>query len=228
MQFKTNPGNRSSSPGEITARVTRLPLEIDDEIIVRSLSNMAHRAKSRIIGAVHGEFVLIREPVVKINERISTTIEDDFMCHYFKDGSLYNFQSRTIRYFDGDIVSIQYPREIELQQVRRHRRIRVNIETEFSLVGVSDSFFGDMIDISQGGCRLVLHALVPMVKGTSASLSFSLPNEEAVERLRCSVMSLKYVKSREITEIGVSFSGPAGELQKIIRFCDFCMFFDVE
>ncbi len=228
MQSKANPGNRSSSPGEITTRVSRLPLEIDDEIIVRSLSNMAHRAKSRIIGAVHGEFVLIREPVVMINERISTTIEDSFICHYFKEGSLYNFQSRITKYFDGNIVSIQYPGEIELKQVRRHRRIRVNIETEFSLVGISDSFFGDMIDISQGGCRLVLHALVPMTRGTRANLSFSLPNEEAVERIRCSVMSLKYMKSCEITEIGVSFSGPVGELQKITRFCDFCMFFDVE
>jgi len=49
--------------------VIKIPFKIDDEIMVRSLAIAAHRTKTRIVGAVHGDFILIQEPVVVINRR---------------------------------------------------------------------------------------------------------------------------------------------------------------
>ena len=48
----------------------KIPFKIDEGIVVRSLTNTAHIAKSRIIGARAGDYVLITEPTVRINERL--------------------------------------------------------------------------------------------------------------------------------------------------------------
>ena len=102
------------------------------------------------------------------------------MCSYFSDGILYRFNSRYLRRLIDDIVCIEYPKEVEVRQIRRYRRIRVNIETKFVVSDTADSSFADMVDISHGGCRLVLHKCVPMTKGTALSLTFSLPNEALI------------------------------------------------
>lgn len=213
---------------EYTSTVSRIPLKIDDEIIVRSLGNAAHKTRSKIIGAVHGQFIIIDEPVVVINERLSAYIEDDFVCSYFTEGTLYNFKSRYKKHLIDNMVCINYPSDIEVRQVRKHRRIRVNIETEFQIEGTSDSFLGDMLDISRGGCRLSLHSLVPATRGMNASLVFSLPNEVVVSGLKGVIMSMRHIKSRETTELGICFSGNVDELAKVADFCEFCMFFEVE
>ncbi len=41
----------------------RLPLEIGQEITLRPLEeNTPHKAKSQVIGAKHGEFIIIEKP----------------------------------------------------------------------------------------------------------------------------------------------------------------------
>ncbi|MHC1728101.1 MAG: PilZ domain-containing protein [Syntrophobacteraceae bacterium] len=214
---------------EHTSVVSRIPLQIEDEIIVRSLANAAHKTRSKIIGAVHGKFILIEEPVVMINDRLSASMEEEgFLCSYFTEGTLYNFKSKYRGHLSDDIASIDYPREIEVRQVRKYRRIRVNIETEFQLEGTSDSFLGDMHDISQGGCRLSVHSLLPATKGMGVTLMFSLPNEEAVSGLQGTIMGIRHLKSHETTELGLCFNGNEDELAKVADFCEFCMFFEVE
>jgi len=61
-----------------------------------------------------------------------------------------------------------------------------------------------------------------------ALLVFTLPNEEDVSDLRAVVVRSRPIKDREATELGLSFTGPPGELAKISSFCEFCLFFDVE
>ena len=61
-----------------TPAATKIPFRIDDGIIARSLTNPAHIARSRIIGATQGEFILITEPTVKINDRVSAVLDQQF------------------------------------------------------------------------------------------------------------------------------------------------------
>ena len=56
----------------------RIPFQIEDELTVRSLAVAAHRTKSRIVGSVPGDFILIKEPVVVINERIMAIFDNVF------------------------------------------------------------------------------------------------------------------------------------------------------
>ena len=225
MQLKGTP---QDAENESTAPPPKIPLKIDDDLMVRSLTNTAHRTKAKVVGALYGKFILITKPIVTINERISAAFEDRFICSCFVDGHLYSFHSRYKRHLNDDVVCIEYPSEVEIKQVRKHRRIKVNIETELSLCGLTDTYSGDILDISQGGCRLVLHTLAPLAKGASVSLVFSLPNEEIVTGLECSVLSIKYFRVANMTEAGLCFKGPSRELSKVSGFCEFCMFFDLE
>jgi len=209
-------------------KVTRIPLKIDDEIMVSSLTIAAHRTRSRIVGAVHGDFILIQEPIVVINERLLAVFDHVFECNYFSEGYRYNFLSRYRSHVLRNIICIEYPREVNVHQIRKHRRINVNIETKYAVFGAPNWFSADMVDISHGGCRLVLESKVAITKGMRVLLVFRLPNEDVVDELRAVVMRSMSIEGSEATEVGLSFSGPQSELAKISNFCGFCMFFDVE
>jgi c-di-GMP-binding flagellar brake protein YcgR len=210
------------------AKAVRLPLRIDDTIIVRSIEHPAHMARSRILGAMHGEFILITEPTVKVNDRLWAIFDGGYLCAYFKDGILYNFQSRYRRDLINGTVCIEYPKEIEFRRIRRHRRIKVNIETRCTLLNSGEQFPADMADISFAGCRLVFSEGVRMAVGANVSLTFNLPNEALVSEIRALVVRANRLKDLQSTEAGLSFSGPQNEVSKVSNFCEFCMFFEVE
>ena len=88
---KQDPGGDSYVP-------IRIPLKIGEGIVLRSLTNLAHVAKARIIGAKVGEYILITEPTVRINERVAAVLNEGFSCSYFSDGNLYIFQSQCLKY----------------------------------------------------------------------------------------------------------------------------------
>jgi c-di-GMP-binding flagellar brake protein YcgR len=225
-RFDGDAGKRNRAVED--CEVINIPFRIDDEIMVRSLSNAAHRTKSRIVGAAYGKFILIQEPIVVINHRFLAIFDDVFECSYFADGYRYIFLSRYRSHVLNDVVCIEYPGMVDVNQIRKHRRIKVNIETKYAALGTPNWFTGDMVDISKGGCRLVLKPKETVAKGMRVLLVFSLPNEDEVNDLRAVVVRSNPVGSSETTEVGLSFTGPPHELAKISNFCEFCLFFDVE
>jgi len=215
--------------GDDTDAPIRIPLKIDEGIVVHSITNTSHIAKARIIGAKAGDYVLITEPTVRINERVAAVLDKDFLCSYFCDGNLYIFHSRCRRYLTDDVMCIEYPREVEVRQIRKDRRIRVNIETKLVVSDTGESFLADLTDISRGGCRVNINQRrLPMMKGTNLSLTFSLPNEAFISALKAVVVRIARIKDNVATEIGMKFTSPESELSKIENFCEFCMFFDLE
>ena len=238
MRLEDGPDNMAGNQldGGVTKRdpavsareVTRIPFKIDDEIMVSSLTIAAHRTRSRIVGAVHGDFILIQEPIVVINERLLAVFDHVFRCYYFSEGYRYNFLSRYRSHVLRNIICIEYPKEVDVHQIRKHRRINVNIETKYAVFGAPNWFSADMVDISHGGCRLVLKSKVAITEGMRVLLVFSLPNEDVVNELRAIVVRNSPVKGSEATEVGLSFTGRSSELAKVSRFCEFCMYFDLE
>ena len=212
---------------EVTKAI-RVPLRIDDAIMVRSIGNPAQMAKCRIIGAMHGEFILITEPTIKVNHRLSAILEGDFLCAYFSDGILYNFHSSYRRDLISGTICIEYPKEIEVRRIRRHRRIKVNIETKCSLLNSDEQFSADMVDISSSGCRLVLDERVEIATGLNISLTFNLPNEAGISEIQALVVRVSHIDDLKASEVGLSFIGPESEVSKVSNFCEFCMFFELE
>ena len=206
----------------------RIPFKIDDAIMVCSMANTTQMAKARIVGSVHGKYILITEPTAKVSERMSAVLDRDFLCSYFNNGFLHIFCSKYQRHLTDDVVCIEYPASVEVRQIRKHRRIRVNIGTEFTIAGAADVFPAEIVDISQDGCCMILNQSADITKGTNISLTFNLPNEASVSGLQTVFARTCRIQNSPATEVGVSFSGPENEISKILNFCQFCMFFDVE
>jgi hypothetical protein len=132
-----------------------------------------------------------------------------------------------VRELMENIICIEYPKEVDVRKIRKHRRIGVNIETKLVAEGNAFPLFADMTDISPGGCRLVVSQPIQVHTGAPLSLTFSLPNEALVDEIQAAVVRTNRIKGSKALEIGCAFSGPSSESSKIIYFCDFCMFFEM-
>ena len=97
----------------------RIPFRLDDAIMVCSLANTKHMARTRVIGAMLGKYILITEPTVKINDRISAILDENFLCSYFNNGFMHIFQSKYRRHLTEDVVCIDYPVKVDVRQIRK-------------------------------------------------------------------------------------------------------------
>jgi c-di-GMP-binding flagellar brake protein YcgR len=210
-------------------RFKRLPLQLDSELAIHSASNVAHYAKSKVLGAVQNDFIMIEEPVFTISDRLSAVVEGDYLCSFLLDGFLYKFMSRRRQVIMKNIIAIDYPDQFEVQQLRKHHRIKVNIATQFDVVlgDENESIRGNMKDISEGGCLLVLGRLASFLKGSRASITFTLPDDQVVKGLKCTLLNIQHFHIKRCTGIGMRFSGPDTELAKVYKFCSFCKRFRV-
>lgn len=210
-------------------RFKKLPLQLDSELTVHSASNVAHHAKSRILGAVHNDFIMIEEPVFSISDRLSAVVDDDYVCSFFQEGFLYRFTTKRRQVIMKNIITVDYPSQYEVRQLRKHHRIKVNIaaQLDVSFGGEAESIRGNMKDISEGGCLLVLSRMVSFMKGTPATVTFTLPDDQAVKGIKCTVMNIHHFHVKQCSGLGMSFSAPDAELVKVHKFCNFCKRFRI-
>jgi c-di-GMP-binding flagellar brake protein YcgR len=205
----------------------RLPLEIGSPIFIQSLENKSVKARSTVIGARHGDFIIIENPVVHFSDRLFSKLSGSISCHYLHEGDLYEFMS-TIRYYGKeDFAVIEYPPEFRLSQLRKHHRIYVNIEAMLRVPRERESFKGILTDISSGGCQVNVSTILFLTKGTECFLSFTLPDNTLIDSIKSIIRNIKIDKRNNSTEVGFEFFQDQEQLQSITRFCRFCMFFEV-
>ncbi|MFZ2446844.1 MAG: PilZ domain-containing protein [Syntrophobacteraceae bacterium] len=205
----------------------KLPLQLNSTLILYSVTNSAHRAKTKVLGAVENDFIMVERPSFSISDRLSAVVECDYMATYLHEGYLYRFRTRHREDLTKNIICLDYPRRIETIQLRKHRRIKVSVEAKFELNALEQPIRGFMKDISEGGCLLVLPAILHLAKGTPVLITFKLPDDQLVEKLQCTALNIQQVYIRQYTAIGMSFSGPPEELEKVRVFCEFCKRFRV-
>lgn len=216
----------------------KLPLTIETDLHVRSLDVKTLQTKSRILGARHGDFLLIEEPVCHVGERVAAVIQGAFICSFFHDGDIYRFESKIKKSLGDGLSLIAYPAEFQIENIRKAHRVQVNIEAQFSVADGAPGVpsdprrrevypKGDIVDISQGGCHLILPALLHLYKNMPCRLDFILPDNQHIVGLQAQIRNVQFSKLKKITEIGLQFMGPPQEVAKIASFCQFCMFFKV-
>ena len=205
----------------------KLPLIVETEIVIRSLEQKILKARSRILGGRHGDFILIEKPVVPLGERLEAHFEGDFVCTFIHEGEIYRFESRVRRLMEGNLALIEYPQQFEVEQLRRHHRISVNIDCRTQLEGVRGMVVGTIQDISEGGCFISFPHLIPVALNTPATAGFVLPDNQAIEGIHARVKSVKYHRLQKATEVGLQFLGPPETISKIRSFCEYCLFFKV-
>ena len=205
----------------------KIPFEFGVPLTLQSLSNLAHKAKPKVLGIIPDDFIIIEDPVFAVNDRISATITGDIICIYLHEGCVYKFRSRFRDIPIKDVACIDFPIEFETQQLRKYPRVKVNLEADISLADTSQAIKADIVDISEGGCCVEFQSLIPTVKGASASAKFTLPDNQLIERIQCVVANTNYSYAWRRTQFGLSFSGPETEMEKIRKFCKMCSYFRV-
>ncbi|MCX7822832.1 MAG: flagellar brake protein [Syntrophobacterales bacterium] len=206
----------------------KLPLEIGQELFIRPLGeNMPHKAKTQIVGARHGEFIIIDEPAIKISNRLIIPVGEAVLCWFLHEGNVYRFESIIRKSLEERLCILEYPLDFQVESLRRHIRIQVNLETEFKIGFREQIFRGTISDISESGCKLVVDSITIVSRNQRIVLSFMLPDNRIVRDIEGIVRNVLYDRLRMKTEMGIQFKGPESELSKISSFCQFCQYFKV-
>jgi c-di-GMP-binding flagellar brake protein YcgR len=205
----------------------KLPLVINAEIFIESTDYKPARARSKILGARHGDFIIIDDPILQFSNRLFTKLTGRIHCSYMHEGEIYDFLSTVRKNMDDRFSLIDYPQTFQQTKLRAHVRIHVNIETHLMVRQEPGGLKVTMTDISTGGCRLTVPYLYGMAMDTPCGLSFTLPDNKNIVNLRGTIRNVRLMKLQKRTEMGVSFVEPEAELEKIASFCHFCSFFQV-
>jgi len=203
----------------------KIPFQLGSEILLRSSFNPSHKAKSRIIGVLEKEFIMIENPVFAISDNITAIVEDDFLVAYLYDGYLFTFKSRFNKKLIRNIICIDYPGDFEVEQLRTEPRVKVNLAAALRISDLSQS--GLVKDISETGCSIELPKIISLFKGLGIIATFTLPNDQLIKDLQCTITTVKYNQIHRKTEIGARFLRPAEEISKIQELVHFCMRFRV-
>jgi hypothetical protein len=171
------------------------------------------------------EFIMIENPVFAISDNITAIVEEDFLIAYLYDGYLFTFKSRFNKKLIRNIICIDYPENFEVEQLRKEHRVRVNLEAALCISDLELS--GHVRDISETGCSFELPKIISLFRGLGLIATFTLPNDILIKDLQCTITIVKYNQIHRKTEIGATFSGPAGEISKIKELVNFCMRFKV-
>jgi c-di-GMP-binding flagellar brake protein YcgR len=203
----------------------KLPLVINTELLIESIEYKPARAKSKILGARHGDFIIIEDPILQLSDRLFSKLTGRIRCSYMHEGEIYDFLSTVRKHMEEKFSLIDYPQAFQQIKLRAHFRIHVNIETNLVAGKERDGLNITMTDISAGGCKLSIPYLYGVAIDTPCGLSFTLPDNRNIVNLRGKIRNVRMMKLQKRTEIGVSFLEPAEEMQKIATFCHFCSFF---
>jgi hypothetical protein len=203
----------------------KIPFQLGAEIVLRSPSSRSHRAKTKIVGVLEKEFILIETPVFSISDNITAIVEDDLVVTYLYEGYLFTFDSRINRELIKNIVCIDYPVTFQVEKLRDAPRIKVSLE---AAVSVSDiKLPGIVKDLSDTGCLLEIPKIISLFKGLGFTLTFTLPNDQLVKDLQCRIVTVRYNQIYKKTDVAVMFLGPPEEIVKIQELVKFCMRFKV-
>ena len=203
-----------------------MPIPVDTELHLRSRDKEVPTVTVKILGARHGEFIIIDKPVHRISDRFSVEVEGDVMCWFSHEGVMYGFQSRIIEKLERHITLVDYPMLVQTRKIRKHHRIELAVPASLSVEGVKKAVKVSLEDISEGGCNLAVPSLVPVAQNIGCRLDFKLPEDQGAIAVKGEVQRVDYNQEKKTASLGVRFDGPPEELQKITSFCRFHLLFE--
>ncbi|MGV8074378.1 MAG: PilZ domain-containing protein [Syntrophobacteraceae bacterium] len=205
----------------------KLPIIMESEVLVCSLEDRARKTRSKILGGRHGDFLLMEEPVFRVNERLIANVQGDLLLSFLYEEEEYSFATQILQVLPNHLVLVEYPRKFKVSKVREHHRIQVDLQARLYIEQSKEIMEASIKDISEGGCQLTIVSMPPLAKNMACRLDFSLPNKQNIAGLNTLIRVVRYVAVQRVTELGLQFLGPAEQLDKVVSFCRYCMFFRV-
>jgi c-di-GMP-binding flagellar brake protein YcgR len=205
-----------------------VPFILGTPLRIRSTADPALKTQALLVGVIPRLAILVENPVFSSEgERVTGRVGGDILCVYVHEGRLYRFKSRFGQSLIHNVVCIDYPRKIEMQNLRRYPRVKVELDTVGSIGKEGRLMNGSITDISQSGCCLELPGLILVEREMPVCATFELPNDDHIEDVSCTIVNIRKISSEKKTIVGMSFNGPESEIGKIKRFCEMCMYLKV-
>ena len=203
----------------------KIPFQLGAEISIRSTTDPRHKTKSRIIGVLEKEFIMIEDPVFAISDNITAIVEGDFLVTYVYNEYSFKFESRFYRKLIRNIICIDYPDNFQVEQLTTEAKVKVNLEAALMVSDLELS--GHVKEVSETSCLFELPKIISLFKGLGLTATFTLPNDQLIKDLECKITSVKYNQIHRKTEVFAKFSGPDEAISIIRELIQFCMRFKV-
>lgn len=198
----------------------KIPFQIGWYLFMRSVSNPVYQTRTKIVGVLGTKLLIVEPPEFKLTDRVSEELDGDFLCALMNDGVEFRFYSKFQQVFSDEMVFLQYPCEFKWKKLRAQERVKINLKAELLTSESDESHACDLIDMSEGGCRLSA-ARFDIKKGAEALVTFRLPPDNNLVRLRCVIARIYISPDPGFVEVGLRFVGPAIDLSKVNEFCRF-------
>jgi c-di-GMP-binding flagellar brake protein YcgR len=140
------------------------------------------------IRGVHENKYLLIDMPVKDGKPLPLKSHVDCIFRFVHQGAVIGFVTSVLEsiYRPVPVVFVRYPQQIERKVLRSEERYRTLIDA--SLTWEQRSFQGTITDLSKRGCQL--QTTETLEKGAILHLTFSLPNQASVERLKAEVRNV--------------------------------------
>ena len=176
---------------------------------------------SKILGWSPPHFVMLQMPYLN---GAPLDISKGVQCvvRYLFDGNLYGFETVVIKLqFDPiPLLFLKYPQNIENVSLRKNKRVPSFIPVKVAVTAspdgeqngdqqeedsqspdTSEVYDGTILDISKSGCQLSMKNDLKL--NSEISLTFTLPPQQTIEKLKCYVRNSR--KSKDSCMIGIEF-----------------------
>ena len=200
----------------------QLPLQIGQDILIYAKDRKTTKATCRLIGAKRKAYILIEPPKALVNERISNEIGDEIICTFVSGGIAYQFMSKLGNAYGKEFIMIAYPDQFSAKRLRRYERVSTQIPVKMftNTHGRWGFDQGTIMDISEGGCRLLVPMPMMLAKNTPCKLDFQLPGGTNIEQMEAEIIRAEGNRLKRSTDIRIQFKGPEEDVRRIKDFCD--------
>ena len=217
----------------MTEKAQEIPFEVGEKLIL--LLNKAGkeiRAISQVVGLRPGGFIIIDEP--RFGPDITVDPGTYLACYYSYEGNIFYFQTRLKSNLGESLCLLDYPLKFQKKALRKHQRVSLKIEASVYLIDEqrklvksiddykSRMFKGTMVDISEGGCRLIVRSFDKIAPNSACHIECTLPDGQKIEGLKSIIISARQI-DEFTSEIGLQFLGPMDQIGKIFFFCQLAL-----
>lgn len=167
-------------------------------------AGMGDRFKSEFVGMVRGGFIIVRVPRIPgINEFLY--VEKKITVRYVHEGNVYGFESEVLwnQTSPFRLLFLRYPETVEILNLRRCQRVDCYLPVKIGM-GEEDGQYteleGMMLNLSCGGCQLVLDAtsggLPTIAVDTELVVQFRMFGSDKLVRIKGQAKNINVNKQR--------------------------------
>lgn len=172
-------------------------------------------------GALFSKYVLIDIPE-KFGKKVTFDYSAVLLIRFLVSGTVYGFKTGiTGVYKHPQIMSLEYPQNIENHTLRKSDRMNVMLPVRINSNNLKEPVEGATIDLSTIGTMMVINGEEDFEKDDRVTISISLPDGTNIESVACDVCNSR--KEDGKTFFGVKFhDSKDSAVKSVVNFYKKC------